>query len=541
MNRREFLEAAGLGGMGLFLFGLGAAAQEKTVGDVILRNGLIVTAERRFAADIRVAGGKISQIGPRLTQKGSAALEIDVAGHLVLPGGIDPHVHLSLPRIYSAGSGPWADDFESGSRAALAGGITTLGHMSFPRPSEALLETVEREAEVIRTQAIADLMLHPVIGTPSWTSLVLSVLGMQEVRDFASLVAELPGLAEAGHPSIKIFMSFEDFDRSFEGYLGVVRAAREAGLLVMVHCEDAATIAQATQELVAQGRAGLEHFAESRPVLAEELATKRAVAMCEETGTPLYLVHLSSERALRVCEAARARGLPIYVETRPLYLHLTRERFQAPDGPLYVGQPPLREAQDVDALWRGLAQGSIQTIATDHVAWTREQKMDPSLSIEDLRPGVNNLQVMLPMLYSEGVRKQRITLERFVAVTSTNAARLFGLYPRKGTIEVGSDADLVIWDPEATKTIHGSNALSRAGFSIYEGWEVTGWPRLTLRRGVVVYQDGQVVGQPGTGQLLTRAKFSDAATRHVAVEDGAVGEAYGHRVYHTHQLLHPTL
>ncbi len=539
MNRREFLETAGLGGVGIFLFGLGAAAQEQTAGDVLIRNGQVVTAKRRFEADIRIRAGRISEIGPALSRRGSA--EIDATGQLVLPGGIDPHVHLSLPRFYSAGTGGWVDDFESGSRAALAGGITTLGSMSFPGPSENLLETVEREAEVIATQAIADFMLHPVIGTPSWTSLMLSLLGMSPVRDFAQLVAELPRLAEVGQTSIKIFMSFDNFDRSFEGYRAVVRAAREAGLLVMVHCEDAATIAQATRQLVAQGRTGLEHFAESRPVAAEELATKRAVSMCEETGTPLYLVHLSSQRALHVCEEARARGLPVYVETRPLYLHLTRERFLAPDGALYVGQPPLREKQDVAALWRGLALGSIQTVATDHVAWTREQKMDPSLSIEDLRPGVNNLQVMLPMLYSEGVRKQRITLERFVAVTSTNAARLFGLYPRKGTIEVGSDGDLVIWDPEATKTLRGTDVISRAGFSIYEGWEVTGWPRLTLRRGVVVYQDAQVVGQPGTGQLLARARFSDAATGHVAVEDGAVGKAYGHRVSHAHQLGHAIL
>jgi dihydropyrimidinase len=277
-------------------------------------------------------------------------------------------------------------------------------------------------------------------------------------------------------------------------------------ILALVHCEDHAILSAAVRVLLAQGRGSLQYYAESRPVAAEVAATQRAVAMCEVSGAALYVVHLSCQRALRVCEAARARSLPIYVETRPLYLHFTRERYQDPDGPLYVGQPPLREVGDVAALWEALARGAIDTIATDHAPWTRQQKLDPSLNIARLRPGVNNLQVMLPMLYSEGVHKGKLSLERFVALTSTNAARLFGLYPKKGTIAVGSDADLVLWAPTETRQVEGSALFSRAGFSIYEGTEVTGWPRVTIRRGQVVFEGGRITARPGSGQLLPRGR-----------------------------------
>ena len=211
--------------------------------------------------------------------------------------------------------------------------------------------------------------------------------------------------------------------------------------------------------------------------MSEVVATQRAVALCEMTGAPVYVVHLSSAAALDVCRDAQARGLPVYVETRPLYLHLTRERFADDDGAKYVGQPPLREESDRLGLWDGLKSGAIHTICTDHAPWTLEQKLDPELHVGNLRPGVENLQTMLPMLYSEGVRSGAISLEQLVALTSTNVAKLFGLYPRKGTIAIGSDADLVLWDTDERRVIRDEDMFSRAGHSIYSGMEVTGWPR----------------------------------------------------------------
>jgi len=215
-------------------------------------------------------------------------------------------------------------------------------------------------------------------------------------------------------------------------------------------------------------------------------------------------VHLSSQAALEACHRARARGVPVYVETRPLYIHLTEERLQEVDGAKYIGQPPLRQPSDARALWNGLWGGDIQTFCTDHAPWKLEEKLDPSLSIGDLRPGVADLETLLPMLFSEGVNTGRISLHRFVEVTSTNAARLFGLFPQKGTIAVGSDADLTIWDPTTTRAVDGRVMETNADYSPYDGWEVTGWPITTISRGEVVYDKGQIVGAPGRGRLVRR-------------------------------------
>jgi dihydropyrimidinase len=282
------------------------------------------------------------------------------------------------------------------------------------------------------------------------------------------------------------------------------RAAADVGAVCLIHCEDDALIADATAQLTALGRTSLRYYAASRPVVSEVVATQRAVAIAEATGAPVYIVHLSSARALAVCAEAQARGLPVYVETRPLYLHLTSERFAEDDGAKYLGQPPLREPGDVAALWTGLQQGVVQTVCTDHAPWSLAAKLDPAHTLANLRPGVENLQTLLPMLYSEGVRAGRLSLRRLVEVTSTNAARLFGLYPRKGTIAVGSDADLVIFDPQLTRTVEREMIKSNAGHSVYEGWEVTGWPVVTLRRGEVVFRDDEVVGRPGSGLLVRR-------------------------------------
>ena len=300
-------------------------------------------------------------------------------------------------------------------------------------------------------------------------------------------------------------MSMPRFDPQAEGYLEATKLAGENQLLTMIHCEDYPLLNEATNRLVNAGKLSLKHYPESRPVLSEVVATQRAVAFAELTGAPVYVVHLSSRRALEVCAEAQSRGVPVYVETRPFYLHLTRERFEQPDGPKYVGQPPLREQQDVDAIWAGLKQGTVNTVCTDHAPWSLTAKMDSDHTIANLRPGAENLQVMLPMLHSEGVLKGRISLNRMVEVLCTNEAKLFGLFPRKGTIAVGSEADIVLFDPNWTRTIEASMLKSAADHSVYEGWSVTGWPRLTMRRGEVVFENEEVVGMAGSGSLVRRS------------------------------------
>ncbi len=316
----------------------------------------------------------------------------------------------------------------------------------------------------------------------------------------------IDSLHAEGHTSIKIFQSFRRFDRNVDAYLEALLRTKQAGGIALFHCEDAAIMTCCCNLLREAGKTDARFYPEARPVQAEAVATQRAVGFAETTGCPIYVVHLASERALDACRDGRKRGVPVYVETRPLYLHLTRERFEEPDGAKYAGAPPLREPADREAMWNGLRFGDVDTLATDHAPWLLEDKLDPKLTAMDLRQGVADLETCLPMLFSTGVLTGRISLEQFVAITAANPAKLFGLYPQKGTLSVGADADLVLWDPTETRTIDGASMLSRADFSPYDGWEIMGWPAYTLVRGEIAARGSQVEAQPGTGRLVLRGK-----------------------------------
>ncbi|MPY94162.1 MAG: amidohydrolase family protein [Acidimicrobiia bacterium] len=452
--------------------------------DLVIRDGTVVTAGSWARTDIGIEGGVVAQLGGEMR----AAEEVDAAGRYVLPGGIDAHVHLT-----PSGSGPnswrWVDDFDTGTAAALAGGVTTVGNMSHPDRGETMAEALARDGADGEASSRCDFVLHPVLMDPS-----------------ASEVASIEKLAAAGHTSLKVFLSFRRFEKAVDGYLEALRRAAGAGVLALLHCEDIAVIDCCCAVLRDEGRTHPRHYPESRPVAAERAATERAVAFAEVTGCPVYVVHLAAAAALDACRAGQRRGLPVYVETRPLYLHLSRERFEEPDGAKYAGAPPLREREDVAALWAGLAQGTVHTLATDHAPWRLEQKLDPALEAPDLRQGVAELETSLPMLWWAGVNTGRLSLHRFVEVTATNPAKLLGLYPTKGTIAPGADADLVVWDAQRTRRIDGGEGRSRAGWSPYDGWEVTGWPAMVLSRGEVVARDGLLTeaASPGRGRLVPR-------------------------------------
>ncbi len=431
------------------------------------------------AADVRIVGSTITEVGSGLEPRDANTQVLDADGLLVLPGGIDPHVHIGR-----------VDDYASGSRAALAGGITTISNFGGVRDGETPAQALQRARPDIDAQSIADVIFHPIVSDPAGAN-----------------AETLEALAAAGQTTVKVFMVRPSFDQAVPGFMATLRAARDTGILMMIHAEDAGIVQNTAAQFIAEGRGSLAHFADARPVAAEVAATQRAVAMAEATGAPTYIVHLSSERALRVAEEAQARGLPVYVETRPIYLHLTRERFEGETPGLYVGQPPLRSRDDLDALWDGIARGTVHVVATDHVAYTREEKLDPGQDVARHRAGMSNLQVMLPMLFSDGVGAGRISLDRFVEVTSTNPAKLFGLYPRKGVVAVGSDADLALWDPDETRTIRDEDMFSGSGYSVHAGRVVTGWPTLTMRRGEIVYRDGEIRGEAGSGQLVPRSRW----------------------------------
>lgn len=456
--------------------------------DLAILGGTVATAGGVVQADIGIEGGRIAV----LCRPGEGGLlrgakrTVDATGRIVTPGGVDPHVHLTPPTRGASGWS-WVDDFDSGTAAALAGGVTSVGNISFPEEGQTLADAVAADTAAAAPLARADYFLHPVLMEPDERNL-----------------AAIGRLHREGHTSIKIFLSFHRFDRHVGAYLEAMRLTAAAGGIALVHCEDAAIIECCCNLLREAGRTDPRYYPEARPVHAEAVATTRTVAFSETTGCPVYVVHLASARALDACLDGRARGVPVYVETRPLYLHLTRERFDDADGAKYAGAPPLRDAADVERLWNGLRFGDVDTLATDHAPWMLADKLDPAQTAMELRQGVADLETCLPMLFSEGVRKGRISLEQFVAVTSTNPAKLFGLYPRKGTIAVGSDADLVLWNPEETRVIEGAAMHSRSDFSPYDGREVTGWPALTISGGEVAAQDGAVLAEPGRGELLRR-------------------------------------
>lgn len=455
--------------------------------DLVVRGGLVVTAAGESVADVGVLDGRIAQLGGPM----SGATEIDAAGKLVLPGGVDMHVHLS-PVELDGTSEEWADDFASGSRAAAAGGVTTIGNIGFPRPGERLPDLVDRLAADAARDSVVDFVIHPVVMQPD-----------------EHTAADIEELARSGTNSIKIFMSIGGFDTNVAGFVAALAAAGRNGMLTMVHCEDACVIDHATAELLERGHSELRYYGDSRPALSEVVAVDRMLAFAKETGAPIYIVHLGSEGALDRARAARAAGQRVYVETRPIYLYFTDEQFAGSDAPLFVGNPPLRGASDRDALWAGLAAGHVDTCCTDHAAWTLADKLDPELTVATARPGMSELETLMPVLYSTGVRTGRLSLQRFVQVTSTNAAKLFGLFPRKGTIAVGSDADLVVWDPDAHRPIVGAEGMSQSGYSLYEGWDVVGAPTHTISRGDIVYADGAVQVDTGRGRLVHRGPTRD--------------------------------
>jgi dihydropyrimidinase len=438
-----------------------------------------VTPDGERRTDVAVTGERISAIG----DVGPASREIDARGRLVLPGCVDLHTHLASTPTFEP-----LDDFKHGTRAALAGGVTTVVSMVYQEDGSLRrgIERGLRDAE----RSLADFAFHLVVTDPS-----------------DSARAEIPGLVRDGHAGLKVFMVSPRFVERREDYRVLLQAASLAGALVAIHAEDHAIVAERTAELHASGRTGVEHFPESRPVIAEVKAVREAVELAATTDAAIYLVHLSSRAALEALRDGKRRAR-MFGETRPLYLHLTRAQFDRPDAALWVGQPPLRERDDVDAVWAALTDGTLDTVGTDHIPHTRAAKLAPGLSFDRIPPGVSNLETLLPMLYSEGVRKGRLTLGRLVEVLAMAPARISGMFPRKGVIAVGSDADLVVFDPDAERTVHAAELHSACDYDPYEGWVVMGWPEVVVSRGEVVFEGGELKAKPGRGRLVRRAAIA---------------------------------
>ena len=448
----------------------------------VIKNGTIVTADLTYKADVLIDQGKIIEIGPNL----SGDKTLDASGCYVMPGGIDPHTHLEMPFMgtYSA------DDFESGTRAALAGGTTMVVDFVLPGQRQGLMDAAQMWHNK-STRANCDYSYHMAItwwGQKVWEDMEASV--------------------KAGMTSFKHFMAYKgalmvNDDEMYQSF----KRVGDLGGLAMVHAENGDVVAELTAKLLAEGNTGPEAHAYSRPPQVEGEATNRAIMIADMAGVPLYVVHTSCEDSHEAIRRARMAGKRVWGE--PLIQHLTldeSEYFNADwdHAARRVMSPPFRNKLHQDSLWAGLQSGSLSVVATDHCAFTTEQKRFGRGDFSKIPNGTGGLEDRMPMLWTYGVATGRLTPNEFVAVTSTNIAKILNCYPKKGAVLVGADADLVVWDPEKSKIISARNQQSAIDYNVFEGKAVKGLPRYTLTRGEVAIDDGAVKTREGHGTFVGR-------------------------------------
>ncbi|WOI55740.1 dihydropyrimidinase [Palleronia sp. LCG004] len=449
----------------------------------VIKNGIVVTHDLSYAADVLIDGGKIVEIGPDL--KGDEVLDAD--GCFVMPGGIDPHTHLEMPFMgtYSA------DDFESGTRAALAGGTTMVVDFALPSPGQGLLDALKMWDNK-STRAHCDYSFHMAV---TWW-------GEQVFDEMETVVRD------RGINTFKHFMAYKGalMVQDDEMYASFQRLA-ELGGIALVHAENGDVVADLSARLLAEGNTGPEGHAYSRPPQVEGEATNRAIMIADMAGVPLYVVHTSCEESHEAIRRARQQGKRVWGE--PLIQHLTldeSEYFNADwdHAARRVMSPPFRNKKHQESLWAGLQAGSLSVVATDHCAFTTDQKRTGLGDFTKIPNGTGGLEDRMPMLWTHGVETGRLTPNEFVAVTSTNIAKILNCYPRKGAILVGSDADIVVWDPAKEKTITAESQQSAIDYNVFEGQKVKGLPRFTLTRGRVAVHDGEMRPEEGHGQFVKR-------------------------------------
>jgi dihydropyrimidinase len=458
--------------------------------DLAIRGGTVVTASDTFHCDVGIRGERIVVLGENLT----ASRTIDASGLLVLPGGIDSHVHIAQP------SGPeveMADDFASATASAAAGGNTMVLPFALQQRGRSLRTCVEEYRRKAENECYIDTAFHLIVSDPT-----PEVLGQ-----------ELPALLKDGYTSFKVFMTYDDLVLSDRQLLDVFDVARQEGALVMVHAEGYDAIRYMTETLEREGKTAPYYHAVSRPEIVEREATHRAISHAELVDVPIMIVHVSGREAMEQIRWAQSRSLKVYAETCPQYITLTAEDLQGLNmdmsGAKYVCSPPPRDVASQEAIWDGLRTGVFQTFSSDHCPFRYDSpagKLHPKgkTSFRWVPNGIPGVETRLPILFSEGVVKGRISLNRFVELTSTNHARLYGLYPKKGSIGVGFDADIVLWDPDRRETIRQEILHHGADYTPWEGFKVTGWPVMTLLRGQVVAEKGKIGGEKGRGRVVDR-------------------------------------
>lgn len=455
--------------------------------DLIIRNADIVTASDRMTCDIGIRDGRIAALAEGLT--GDTTEELNAGGALVTPGGVDSHCHLEQA---SSDGVMTADDFYSGTVSAAHGGTTTVIPFAAQMKGESLRDVVAAYHRCAEPKAVIDYAFHLIITDPT-----PEAIGQ-----------ELPALIEGGVTSFKIYMTYSAMKLDDHEMLTVLQAARDLGAMTMVHAENHDVIRWLADKLLDSGNRAPKYHAIAHARIAESEATNRAIQLARLIDVPLLIVHVSEIEATAVIRNAQTQGLKIYGETCPQYVFLTQQDLdkQGMDGAMFCCSPPPRDTEAQEAIWRGLANGTFQVFSSDHAPYrfdeTAKLKHGPNAHFKQIANGVPGIELRLPLLFSEGVGKGRIDIHQFVALTSTNAAKLYGLHPRKGTIAVGSDADLVIWDTEKEITITYDMLHDNVGYTPYEGKQIKGWPDKVFSRGRLTVADGNLIVERGSGQFL---------------------------------------
>jgi dihydropyrimidinase len=448
--------------------------------DLVITNGTLVTAGATTEADLGISAGKIAATGKGLTGRET----LDATGMLVLPGAIDEHVHLQMP----VGEFTSSDDFYTGTVAAACGGTTTVIDFVEPEPEQPLVEALAGRQAEANGKAVVDYGLH---------------MTLSQADD--ETLAQIPACIDAGVASFKLYMAYEGLRLDDGSLLRALDALREHGGRVLVHAENHHAIAYLIAQALAEGRRGPENHPLTRPDHMEAEAIHRLLSLAHVTRTPLVLAHLSCALGLEEVRVARSRGTTVWVETCPQYLLLDEKEYRRPgfEGAKFVMAPPPRTETDRSALWAGLAAGEVNTVATDHCPFFYEtQKVRGRDDFSRIPGGAPGIETRLSLLYTHGVLNGQLTLERWVEVCCTEPARRFGLAPGKGTLSVGTDADVVIFDPEHRVTLSADSLHQNVDYCPYEGWEVKGYPVMVLSRGEVIVRNGEFIGTAGRGRFL---------------------------------------
>ena len=462
--------------------------------DFLIRNGTVATAADVSRCDVAITDGKIVALGHEL---GEANRTIDAAGMLVLPGGVEGHCHIE--QMGSLGV-MTADDFYTGTVAAVFGGTTSILSFAAQHRGQSLRKTVDDYMARAMAKAVIDYSFHLIISDPT-----PQVLGQ-----------ELPALIKDGLSSFKVYKTYDKLALTDMQILEVLSVARRHGAFVLVHAENHDMIKWLRQRLVERGHVEPRYHAISHPRIGEGEATNRVIALSRLAAVPILIVHVSTEEAMAEIREAQTAGFKIFAETCPQYLLLTANDLdrEEMEGAKFCCSPPLRDRQSQQAMWRGLRNGTFQIFSSDHAPYSMDAggklSAGPKPTFIQIPNGLPGIELRAPLLFSEGVNKGSIDINQFVALTATNPAKLYGMYPRKGTIAVGSDADIAIWDPHKQVTIRYEMLHDASGYTPYEGMQVKGWPVLVLSRGRVAVEHGELKLARGSGKFLAR-DLSDAA------------------------------